>query len=81
VQLWFFLTPVIWQPPATDSLAWTLALGLNPMTGVVQGFRWSFTGGDAPSNLIALSALMVVVLLVSGLVYFKRMERTFADVV
>ena len=81
VQLWFFLTPVIWQPPESDSLAWTLALGLNPMTGVVQGFRWSFTGGDPPSSLLALSALMVAVLLVSGLVYFKRMERTFADVV
>jgi lipopolysaccharide transport system permease protein len=80
-QLWFFLTPVIWQPPASESLKWTLVLGLNPMTGVVQGFRWALTGGDAPSDLLAASALMVVVLLVTGLLYFKRMERTFADVV
>ena len=80
-QLWFFLTPVIWQPPADLSLKWSLALGLNPMTGVVQGFRWALTGGDPPSNLLAVSALMVLVLLVSGLLYFKRMERTFADVV
>jgi lipopolysaccharide transport system permease protein len=81
VQLWFFLTPVIWQPPADPSLKWELAVGLNPMAGVVQAFRWAFTGGDPPSALLAASAFMVLVLLVTGLMYFKRMERTFADVV
>ena len=81
IQLWFFLTPVIWQPPADPSLKWELAVGLNPMAGVVQGFRWAFTGGDPPSGLLAASAFMVLVLLVTGLMYFKRMERTFADVV
>jgi lipopolysaccharide transport system permease protein len=80
-QLWFFLTPVIWQPPESDSLAWTLALGLNPMTGVVEAFRWAFTGGQPPSTLLAASSAIVLVLLATGLMYFKRMERTFADVV
>jgi lipopolysaccharide transport system permease protein len=80
-QLWFYLTPVIWQPPANLSMKWSLLLGLNPMSGVVQGFRWALTGGDPPSKLLAVSAIIVVVLLVSGLMYFKRMERTFADVV
>ncbi len=56
--------------------------GLNPMVGVVEGFRWALLGtGQAPGLLLAVSVLMVAALLSSGLYYFRRMEDTFADVV
>lgn len=81
IQLWMFLSPVIYQVPKNLSEKWVLVYGLNPMAGVVQGFRWALTGGDPPSRLLAVSAAMVLLLLLTGLMYFKRMERTFADVV
>jgi lipopolysaccharide transport system permease protein len=55
--------------------------GLNPMTGVIEGFRWALIGGAPPDQTIGLAVVIVAVLLVTGLGYFKRMERTFADVV
>jgi lipopolysaccharide transport system permease protein len=80
VQLWMFLSPVAYSP---DSLSETqqIIYGLNPMAGVIQGFRWALLGGEPPSALLAVSIVMVLILLVTGLMYFKRMERTFADVV
>jgi lipopolysaccharide transport system permease protein len=54
---------------------------LNPMAGVINGFRWALIGGDPPDGTMALSVVMVLVLTFTGLLYFKRMERTFADVV
>ena len=51
------------------------------MAGVIQGFRWALLGGNPPDELMAISVVMVLLLLVSGLYYFRRMEKTFADVV
>jgi lipopolysaccharide transport system permease protein len=61
---------------------WRPLLALNPMTGVIEAFRWALLGtGDAPLGALAGSALTVFLLLCSGLLYFRRMERTFADVI
>jgi lipopolysaccharide transport system permease protein len=79
VQLWMFISPVFYAPPA-DPL-YRFLYNLNPMAGVITGFRWALIGGDPPGGATAISAVVVLVLLVFGLMYFKRMERTFADVV
>ena len=80
-QLWFFATPVVY-PASLVPARWRPWLGLNPMSGVVEGFRWALTGGDQGPPLLALSsALSASLLLVSGLYYFRRMERGFADVI
>ncbi|HVN59804.1 MAG TPA: ABC transporter permease [Gaiellaceae bacterium] len=81
VQIWFFLTPVIYPvtlvPPRFH---WIIAL--NPMSGVIDGFRWAVLGRGLPHyGVYALSALMGLCFTVSGLWYFKRVERTFADVI
>lgn len=81
VQLWFFATPVVY-PSSLVPAPWSLLLALNPMAGVVDGFRWALFGSTAaPGPLILVSIAVVIVTLVSGLFVFKRMERTFADVV
>jgi len=87
VQIWLFVTPVIYPSRlVTDRLAgfglpeWLYAL--NPMVGVVEGFRWALLGIDAdPWPKIAASAIVSLAALVTGAFYFRRMERTFADVV
>jgi lipopolysaccharide transport system permease protein len=80
VQLWMFLSPVIYSP-TFDNPVYRFLYALNPMAGVINGFRWALIGGNPPSGTTLISAVMVVILLVTGLLYFKRMERTFADVV
>ncbi|HYI14558.1 MAG TPA: ABC transporter permease [Thermomicrobiales bacterium] len=80
-QVWMFVTPVIY-PASLVPERWHVLYGLNPMAGVVEGFRWSLLGQDNPSIPILLaSASMTLVILIGGLYYFRRMERTFADVV
>jgi lipopolysaccharide transport system permease protein len=80
-QVWMFLTPVAY-PSSLVPAAYRPLYGLNPMAGVVEGFRWALLGqGDLPLGLMAVSAAAVGVLLVGGLFYFRRLERTFADVV
>jgi lipopolysaccharide transport system permease protein len=87
VQMWLFVTPVIYPASrVTAKLAeygvpgWLY--GLNPMAGVVEGFRWALLGsGRSPGPVLAASALVSVLLLVSGAFFFRRMEKTFADVV
>lgn len=80
-QFWLFATPIAY-PASLVPERWRPLLGLNPMAGVVEGFRWSLLGTDtAPGAMVWVSAAVVAVLLASGLVYFRRMERTFADVV
>jgi lipopolysaccharide transport system permease protein len=87
VQIWLFVTPVIYPASVVTSRLESLGLpgwiyGLNPMAGVVEGFRWALLGVDTqPGPLILASALVAVVLVVTGAVYFRRMEQTFADVV
>ena len=61
---------------------WRLLYGLNPMAGVVEGFRWALLGkSEGPGPMLTVSVLVTLVLLVSGAYYFRRMEKTFADVV
>ncbi|MFQ5856396.1 MAG: ABC transporter permease [Anaerolineae bacterium] len=80
-QFWLFATPVAY--PASLLPEWWRALfGLNPMAGVVEGFRWALLGtAHAPGPMLAVSVAVVLALLVGGLYYFRRMEKTFADVV
>ena len=81
MQVWLFATPVIYGPGDVPE-RWRPILALNPMTGVIDGFRWALLGtADPPLAGLAASALLVVLLLGSGLLYFRRMERTFADVI
>jgi lipopolysaccharide transport system permease protein len=80
VQLWFFLTPIVYSSTVLSE-PWRSLSAINPMVGVVEGFRWAVLGGDAPLNLIGISALSAVVLLFAGLAYFDRVERTFADII
>ena len=81
VQFWFFATPVVY-PSSLLSKPWAkLIYGANPMTGVVEGFRWAMFGTSSPGPMLAVSALVTLVILFSGAYYFRRTERTFADVV
>ena len=81
VQLWLFASPVIY-PPSLMSEKWRWLFGLNPMAGVIEGFRWSLAGrGDPPGRLILVSSGIVVVILLTGLAYFQKMETVMADVV
>jgi lipopolysaccharide transport system permease protein len=80
-QFWLYASPVAY-PVSLVPEKWRLLYSLNPMVGVIEGFRWTFLGTEAPAfGVIAVSAAMVVLLLVGGIVFFKRMERTFADVI
>jgi homopolymeric O-antigen transport system permease protein len=80
-QFWMFATPVAY-PSSLLHEPWRTLYGLNPMAGVVEGFRWALLGTvAAPGPLIWASAAAALVILVSGAFYFRRMERTFADVV
>lgn len=81
IQLWFFATPVVY-PSSMIPPPWNVLYALNPMAGVVEGFRWALFGkGSAPGPILIISIFAVVVILITGLYVFKRMERTFADVV
>jgi lipopolysaccharide transport system permease protein len=80
-QMWLFLTPIAY-PSSMVPEAYRPLYGLNPMAGVVDGFRWALVGGPAPdAGLTAASAVVVVALLVGGAFYFRRLEARFADVV
>jgi len=80
-QFWLFATPVAY-PSTLVPERWRALYGLNPMAGVVEGFRWALLGkSQGPGPLLAVSVGAVVVLLVGGLIYFRRMESTFADIV
>jgi lipopolysaccharide transport system permease protein len=81
VQVWLFATPVIYSSGDVPD-RWRPLLALNPMTGVIEAFRWSLLGvGDPPLSALLGSAVIVAILLSTGLLYFRRMERTFADVI
>jgi lipopolysaccharide transport system permease protein len=81
VQAWMFATPIAYPSSLLDE-PWRTLYGLNPMAGVVEGFRWALLGTQtAPGPIILVSACVAVGLLVSGAFYFRRMEKTFADVV
>jgi lipopolysaccharide transport system permease protein len=81
VQFWMFGSPVAY-PSSLVPGKWRWLYGLNPMAGVIEGFRWALTGhGEPPGMLLAASSAAVVLLVVSGLVYYHAMEGTIADVV
>lgn len=81
VQVWLFVSPVAY-PTSTIPRDWRPLYTLNPMAGVIDGFRWALLGGPAPDAwALFFNVLLVSALLVGGLVFFRRMERTFADVV
>jgi lipopolysaccharide transport system permease protein len=81
IQAWLFLTPIAY-PSSLLSERWHVFYGLNPMVGVVEGFRWTLLGsGHPPDTMVMVSALAALAILISGLFYFRRMERSFADVV
>ena len=81
VQAWMFATPIAYPSSLLDE-PWRTLYGINPMAGVVEGFRWALLGTQtAPGPIVLVSALVAVGLLVSGAYYFRRMEKTFADLV
>ena len=80
-QLWFYLTPIVYSASEVPE-EWQFFYALNPMVGVVEGFRWALLGtSDAPSPMIGVSAVIALIVFISGMYYFRRMERTFADMV
>lgn len=82
LQAWMYASPVVYSIDMIPAHGpWRLIYGLNPMTGVIQGFRWALLGSSPPDRLMLVSIVMVFVLLVSGMYYFRRMERNFADMV
>jgi lipopolysaccharide transport system permease protein len=81
MQVWLFISPVAYSASLVTSPVARLFFNLNPMTGVIQGFRWSLLGSPAPGVFLALSVPIVLLFLMSGLLFFKRMEASFADVI
>lgn len=81
IQVWMFATPIAY-PSSMLPEPWRTLYGLNPMAGVVEGFRWALLGtATAPGPMLAVSAVVSVVLLISGAFVFRRMEKSFADLV
>jgi ABC-type polysaccharide/polyol phosphate export permease len=80
VQLWLFLSPVAY-PSSLVPDAWRPLYALNPMAGILDGFRWALLGAPWPGRYLAISLAVAAALLASGLVYFQRVERRFADVI
>ena len=81
-QFWMFLTPIAYPSSLIESPLLRTLYGINPMVGVVEGFRWALLGTDTrPGPVIGVSSLVALALLISGTLYFRRMEKTFADVV
>jgi lipopolysaccharide transport system permease protein len=80
VQLWLFSSPIVYTSTLVPkSLQFVYAL--NPMTGVANGFRWALVGGASPDSLVFVSAAATAAVLITGLLYFRRVERSFADVI
>lgn len=81
IQAWMYASPVAYSAGLIPTGPWRIVYGLNPLAGVIQGFRWALLGASPPDELLVVSIVIVLFLLVSGLFYFRRMERTFADVI
>lgn len=80
IQLWLFASPVVYSSSLLPE-KYQVFYGINPMAGVIEGFRWALLGTEPPSNLIGVSVIIVIVLLISGAFYFRHNEKTFADVI
>lgn len=81
MQIWMYATPIVYPITIIPEGLIRNIYSLNPMVGVVQGFRWALFGGAAPDISLFYTSIAVIVLLISGLYFFRRMEKTFADVV
>ena len=80
-QIWLFATPIAY-PSSLLGEPWRTLYGLNPMVGVVEGYRWALLGaGSPPGRMVLMSCLAALVVLIGGILYFRRMEQTFADVI
>jgi len=80
-QFWMFATPIAYSSSLLSE-PWRTIYGLNPMVGVVEGFRWALLGTNtAPGPIIAVSSLAALIILIGGAFYFRRLEKTFADTV
>ena len=80
-QFWLFATPVAY-PSSLVPARWRPLVGLNPMAGVVEGFRWALLGTRSGAGpLVLVSALIVLLMLFAGIAYFRNMEKTFADLI
>ena len=80
VQFWMFASPVVY-PSSLVPQKWRWLYGLNPMAGVIEGFRWSLGRGNPPGRLVLVSTGVMILILLSGVAYFQKMETTIADVV
>jgi lipopolysaccharide transport system permease protein len=81
IQLWLFATPIAY-PSSLLSEPWRTVYALNPMVGIVEGFRWALLGTNTPpSGMLVVSSLVALLVAIGGALYFRRMEQTFADVV
>jgi lipopolysaccharide transport system permease protein len=78
IQLWLFLSPVAYPSSLLDE-PWQTLYGLNPMAGVIDGFRWAVIGTEVNAALVAVSMVSAAVVLIGGLMFFRRTERSFAD--
>jgi lipopolysaccharide transport system permease protein len=79
-QMWMFITPIVYSASMVPE-KWQVIYALNPMAGVVNGFRWALLGSEPPAPTMWISVGVAIILLISGLFYFKKMERQFADLV
>lgn len=81
IQIWMFATPIVYSSSMLQE-PWKTIYGVNPMAGVIEGFRWALLKTDsAPGSILIVSIIVSLLILVSGLFYFRKMEKTFADVV
>ena len=81
IRIWMWVSPVAYSATEVPTGIWRVIYGLNPMAGVIQGFRWALVGGERPDVLIFLSIGIVCILLITGLIYFRKTEAYFADIV
>lgn len=80
-QFWMFITPIAYSSKVISE-KWQIVYALNPMAGVVNGFRWALLGsGNPPDVLVLISTVIALIILITGLIYFRNMERTFADTI
>ena len=81
IQVWMYASPVVY-PVSIMPAQWRLLYSLNPLVGVIESFRWALLGKGSPDfSIMVVSGTVVVVLLLGGIIYFREMERTFADVI
>ena len=81
IQAWMYASPIVYPIEIIPEGIWRVLYGLNPMVGVIQGYRWALLGGDQPDATMLISIVVVIFLLVGGFYYFRRLEKTFADIV